>query len=254
MATIAFNTANLVARVSGWRFELANWGEQHRRTVERTDEAEWARICAEIAQAGYRAVEVWVAHVDPAGMTDARAKAYAKIMSDHGLTPIGLAGTLNDETARVCGQLGIPACNGGLWGSDLATVRRLTQSTGIHYNYENHPEKSVAEIVKQIEGGSDRIGAAVDTGMLGTQGIDAPAAIRELGPLVRHVHLKDVAAAGGHHTVPLGEGVVDLEGVMVALKEIGYAGAYSWEDEPEDRNPMEIAARMRQWIEARIRQ
>ncbi|MFA7235656.1 MAG: hypothetical protein WC058_02230 [Phycisphaeraceae bacterium] len=26
---IAFNTANLVARVSGYRFKLSNWMEQH---------------------------------------------------------------------------------------------------------------------------------------------------------------------------------------------------------------------------------
>ena len=30
MSRVAFNTANLVARVSGWKFELKNWGEQDR--------------------------------------------------------------------------------------------------------------------------------------------------------------------------------------------------------------------------------
>jgi hypothetical protein len=28
---------------------------------------------------------------------------------------------------------------------------------------------------------------------------------------------------------------------------------YSWEDEPEDRNPFDSAVRNRQWIEARLR-
>ena len=36
---IAFVTANLVAQVTDWRFELAQWGEQHKKTVAATDEA-----------------------------------------------------------------------------------------------------------------------------------------------------------------------------------------------------------------------
>jgi hypothetical protein len=30
---------------------------------------------------------------------------------------------------------------------------------------------------------------------------------------------------------------------------MGYGGVLSWEDEPEDRNPFDIAADMRQYIE-----
>jgi len=247
-AKVAFNTANLVARVSGYRFSLSNWGEQDRLTRERTDEREFAAICREVESAGYRAVEVWAAHVDPGRMTDARASLYRRILADHGLAPIGLAGTLTDETARVCQQLGIPACNGGYWGSDPQTVARVSAATGLRFNYENHPEKSVAEIREQVAG-VPGAGVAVDTGWLGTQGVDAPAAVRALGPLVRHVHLKDVAATGGHSTCPLGEGAVGIPAVVAALKSIGYAGWYSWEDEPEDRNPMDIAKAMREYIE-----
>jgi sugar phosphate isomerase/epimerase len=249
---IAFNTANLVARMTGWRFELKNWGEQHNKTVEQTDEKAWGEICKEIAAAGYRAVEIWVAHVDPAKMTDARAKTFKKILDDHGLQPIALAGTLTADNARVCQQLGIPTCNGGLWGTDLAGVRKTIQSTGVAYNFENHPEKSADEIREKIEGGKGGVGVALDTGWLGTQHVDAPAAIRSLDTLVKHVHLKDVKAVGGHETCPLGQGAVNIAGVIATLKAIGYAGWYSWEDEPEHRNPMLIAAEMRQWIETEL--
>ena len=34
---IAFNTANLVARHTNWKFELKKWGEQDKLTVEKTD-------------------------------------------------------------------------------------------------------------------------------------------------------------------------------------------------------------------------
>jgi len=62
-----------------------------------------------------------------------------------------------------------------------------------------------------------------------------------------------VKAAGGHESCLLGEGVADPAACIEALKEIGYAGVYSWEDEPEDRNPMESAVRNRRWIEERVR-
>jgi L-ribulose-5-phosphate 3-epimerase len=245
---ICFNTANLVARVTGYHFKMDKWGEQHEKTVAATNEHEWAAICAEIAGAGYHAVEVWAAHADPRVTTEARARAYRRIMDDHGLVPVGFAGGLTDGSARICQWMGIPAANGGFWGTSLAEVRRIVAETGLRCNYENHPEKSVEEIRAVIEGGDPSIGACVDTGWLGTHGIDAPSAIRALGPLVRHVHIKDVRRAGAHETCPLGEGRVDIRSVIRALKEMGYAGWYSWEDEPEDRNPMEIAARMRELI------
>lgn len=247
---IAFNTANFVARHTNWKFELKKWGEQDKLTVEKTDERDFATICKEIAAAGYRAVEIWRAHIDPPTMTEARAKTYRKILDDNGLTPVGLAGPLNDDTARVCQQLGIPCCNGGYWGSDRLTVERLVRETPVAFNYENHPEKSVDEIRQNIPAGNDKIGIALDTGWLGTGNIDGPTCVRELGSVIRHVHLKDVATLGQHDTCPLGEGVVNIKGVIKALKEIGYRGVLSWEDEPEDRNPMLIARPMREWIES----
>lgn len=80
-----------------------------------------------------------------------------------------------------------------------------------------------------------------------------PAQIRAGGKLVRNVHVKDVKAAAAHETCLLGEGVVDVAGCIAAIREIGYAGWYSWEDEPEDRNPFDSAVRNRKWIEAKLR-
>jgi sugar phosphate isomerase/epimerase len=250
MSNIAFITANMVGRFSGYRFQLKNWMEQDRLTRQKTDEKEWASICAEISAAGYTAVEIWAAHLD--GLTQARAKIYRRVLDDNNLRPIGLAGTLTDENARACKLLGIPVCNGGYWGSDPVAVKHLTESTGVKFNYENHPEKTAEEIIAQVDNGGPNIGIALDTGYLGTHGIDAPEAVRKMGKRIRHVHLKDVGAVGGHETVPLGTGIVNIIGLIAALKEIGYTGWYSWEDEPENRNPMEIASEMRCWIEEHL--
>lgn len=245
---IAFNTANLVARVNGYRFKLSNWMEQHHKTISQTDDKEFAAICREIAQCGYAAVEWWVAHIAPAGMTESRAAAYRAAMAECGITPVALAGGLDEGTARVCKHLHIPCVAGGVDQTRKMEIRELSRRTGIRVNHENHPETSVKEIRLKIDHGADGLGVAVDTGWMGTQGMNAPAAIRELGTLIRHVHVKDVAAPGAHDTVKLGTGCVDIAGCIRELKAIGYAGVLSWEDEPENRNPFDIAAEMRLYI------
>jgi sugar phosphate isomerase/epimerase len=238
---IAFNTANLVGRVSGYRYELAHWVEQHKKTVAATDERAWDSICQDIAAAGYTAIEVWEAHAAPESLNAAKAKSWGRIMKDHGLEPIGYAGDLGKEAIQICQWLGIPRINGGLHDLGPETATKLCRDAGINFNLENHPEKSVADILRPIAGGSFWLGVCIDTGWLGTQGVSAPTAIRDLKGLVRHVHVKDVRRTGGHETCRLGDGIVDIPAVLSALKAIGYTGWYSWEDEPEDRNPMELA-------------
>jgi sugar phosphate isomerase/epimerase len=249
---IAFNTANLVARVSGYRFELAKWGDQHRRTVEATDEAAWSAICEEIAAAGYKAIEIWQAHAAPETMTKQRAAAWRKILDRCKLEPIGYAGGLRRETTQICRWLGIPQINGGIGTLPLADATALCKEMRVRFNHENHPEKSPAEILSKVGGGNEWLGVCLDTGWLGTQGVSAPEAVRVCFPVLRHLHIKDVAAAGGHHTCLLGTGVVDLPGAMRELKRGGYDGWYAWEDEPEDRNPMLSAVENRVWIENQL--
>lgn len=250
---IAFNTANLVARVSNYQFELKNWGAQVALTVEQTDEMAFRDICREIKAAGYNAVELWEAHIDPTVMNAERAQIWKQILDENGLQVVAYAGGIRPESVEVCKLLGIPQICGGLRVT-LDEATKLCRDLGIAFNYENHPEKSVEEILAKIDNGNDVIGLAVDTGWLGTQGVNAPQAIRTLGDKVRHVHVKDVKAPGSHETCILGQGIVDIPGVFVALKEIGYDGWYSWEDEPEDRNPMESARANREYIEKLLSQ
>ncbi len=251
---IAFNTANLVARVSGYHFELKHWGEQHARTVRETDEAAWRAICHDIAGAGSWAVEVWEAHAAPEALNEEKAAAWKRILDEAGLTPVGYAGKLSSRTVQICRWLGIPCINGGLGSLSLADADTLCQSSGVRFHFENHPEKSAEEILAKIDGGSEWVGVCIDTGWLGTQAISAPDAIRTLGLLVRHVHIKDVKAHGGHETCLLGSGIVDVGGCLQALRDMGYEGWYSWEDEPEDRNPLDSAVQNRQRIEEHLAQ
>lgn len=249
---IAFNTANLVARFTNYRYELKNWGEQHQKTVAQTDATAWRAICREIAAAGFHAVEVWEAHAAPESLNREKALVWKSILEENGLRPVAYAGGLRRETLQICQWLGIPHVDGGLRGQSPEQATALCRNMGVRFNLENHPEKTAAEVLAKIGGGNDWLGACVDTGWLGTQGADVPATIRALGRFVRHTHIKDVKAAGAHETCLLGEGIVNVEGCLAVLRELGYGGWYSWEDEPEDRNPFDSAVRNRRWLEERL--
>jgi L-ribulose-5-phosphate 3-epimerase len=249
---LAFNTANLVARVSNYRYELKHWGEQHQKTVALTDEAAWAVICKEIAAAGFPAVEIWEAHAAPESLNRDKTMRWKRILDDHGLRPIGYGGSFRRETLQICQWLGIPYINGGLRGQTPEQATALCQEFGVRFNIENHPEKTAAEALAKVGGGNDWLGLCIDTGWFGTQGANVPEQIRAAGKLLRHTHIKDVKAAGGHETCLLGEGVVNVAGCLTVLQETGYRGWYSWEDEPEDRNPFDSAVRNRKWLEGHL--
>jgi sugar phosphate isomerase/epimerase len=51
---------------------------------------------------------------------------------------------------------------------------------------------------------------------------DPPATVRKLAPLIRHVHLEDIAATRVHHHLIPGEGVIDFGATLKALDEVGY--------------------------------
>jgi L-ribulose-5-phosphate 3-epimerase len=247
-----FNTANLVARVTGYRYQLSQWMEQHKKTIAATDEAAWRTICKEIAAAGFKAVDVWEAHAAPEALDEAKARTWRRILDDNGLLPVSYAGQLRPETLRICQWMGIPHIDGGLRENTPEKATALCREHGIRFNIENHPEKSASEILAKVGGGNDWLGVCIDTGWLATQGAPGPATIKACAPFVRHTHVKDVKKAGAHETCMLGEGVADVAGCLAALREVKYAGWYSWEDEPEDRNPFDSAVRNREWIEKHL--
>ena len=249
---ISFVTANLVGQVSGYRFELAHWGDQHKKTVAATDAAAWRSICKEIYATGFRAIEIWEAHAAPEAMNRERGATWKAIMDDQGLKAIGYGGILSRKTLEICQWLDIPRFNGWIGDSTPEQATIMCREMGVHFNLENHPQKSASELLKIIAGGNEWLGICIDMGWLGTQGASGPEIIRACGPLVRHTHVKDIKAVGAHDTCLLGDGVAQVAACIATLKELGYTGWYSWEDEPEDRNPFDSAVRNRRWIEKQL--
>lgn len=51
---------------------------------------------------------------------------------------------------------------------------------------------------------------------------DPAATVHKLAPLIRHVHLEDIAATRVHHHLIPGEGVIDFGATLKALDDVGY--------------------------------
>jgi inosose dehydratase len=105
------------------------------------------------------------------------------------------------------------------------------------------------------------VGLCLDTGHLLLGRGDPVRAVRDWGSRINHVHLKDARLDVLHAIVdegapveaiwrrrafcPLGEGDVDVDGVLAALNEIGYEGWLVVEQDiiPEPDTPVDQAAR-----------
>jgi inosose dehydratase len=105
----------------------------------------------------------------------------------------------------------------------------------------------------------ERVGLCLDTGHWTVGGGDPVAAVRTYGPRLRHLHLKDVdasvlaglragevpsftAAVDDVVFNPLGEGVLDLDGLLAALDELGYGGWLMVEQDSFVGGHREVAA------------
>jgi len=289
MNTISFMTANFVARELNYHM-TRGWGEgdsavsQYFRTEE-TFAGRFDAMLGEITPLGFKAVDLWGAHLNPDWATPRQIEQAAAILSKRGLTVSSLAFWLPadlgklDKIADIAKALGVRIIGGGcapeVLGAKRSEFIKALEKHDLVYGYENHPEKSADDLLAKVgDDAGGRIGVTIDTGWFGTYRCSAPDAIRQLAGRLVHVHLKDICephiASGhkdiresapgknptlkemGHETCALGEGVVDVEGCVAALKATGYKGGISIEHEPEDHNPLEDVklgyGRLQKWL------
>jgi sugar phosphate isomerase/epimerase len=102
----------------------------------------------------------------------------------------------------------------------------------IHNHGPHLPWETIDEIEAALVARHPDLGACVDTGHFIRSGIDPVEAIRRFGGRLHAVHLKDFVAAGTFADgCILGEGMLDLEAVFAALREVEFSGALSLEYE-----------------------
>lgn len=92
------------------------------------------------------------------------------------------------------------------------------------------------EFAKHVQ--SPYLGLNFDIGHFFCVKDDPAATVHKLAPLIRHVHLEDIAATRVHHHLVPGEGVIDFHATLKALKQVGYAGwvtieLYTYHENPD---------------------
>ena len=114
----------------------------------------------------------------------------------------------------------------------------------IHNHGPHLPWETLEEIASALEGRHPSFGACVDTGHFIRSGIDPVEAIRGFGARVHGVHLKDFVEAGAlAEGCILGDGLLRLDAVFAALREVQFSGALSleYEENPENVVPDLVA-------------
>ena len=262
MPVLSFMSANYVARTLGYHM-TQGWMEGDASTNAyfrplATFETRFEAIVRDIHAMGFRAMDIWTAHLNPAWATPEHIAQARRVLARYEMAVVSLAGGFGETVAEVTAScqlakaMGTDVLGGGtsLLFSDRSRRVATLKTHGVRLGVENHPEKTPEELLQKIgESDPEVIGVAVDTGWFGTHGYDAAQAIERLGNRVFHVHLKDIyppqfdsppgvtLKGNGHETCAFGEGVVPLEACVRALEKIGYTGALSIEHEPEDFDP-----------------
>jgi sugar phosphate isomerase/epimerase len=266
MMRVSFITANYVAREVNYNLRPFTWGAADRATVEAFHGASFGEkfneLCQNVWDAGFTNIDLWVAHLNPLIATKTQIDEAAAILKQHGLSVVaytaglGRADLTRADAVKVyeaAKTIGAPVLGVGLNLTNARLAYDLGKEYGIKYAIENHPEKNPQELLARIGDYGEVIGVTQDTGFWGEFGYDAVKATHELKDHLLHMHLKQVHnTPDGWHSCAYDEGVVDIAGVVNALKEIGYSAAISVEHEPahEDPTPAVVhsAKLLRGWL------
>ena len=142
----------------------------------------------------------------------------------------------------------------------VAYVKRLLADAGVQkigIAIENLPKYSLAEVIAAhdiLEQEGYRMGVCLDTGHCHINkyfAYDVAEAIRVLGKRIKMLHIHDNSRNADAHFVP-SMGSIKWKGVMEALADVGYEGAFNYELQP-GKIPAEARAEYEQFAAAMAR-
>jgi len=186
----------------------------------------------------------------------------ATALTDYAATVIKLhaAGTIyfaKDEDADIrgkfeyCKRAGIGVIVAGDPAPEtLPRIEKFVNQYDIRIAIHNHgPEDklwhSPLDILKAVKGMDPRIGCCIDVGHTVRAGTDVVQAIREAGPRLFNVHMKDLTNSQSKESqVAMGDGIVTVRKMFEALIATKYPGFVDLEYEihPDDPMPGVIAS------------
>lgn len=150
-------------------------------------------------------------------------------------------------------RAGITSADRVALAEQLAVHGRIAKDAGIRLSLHHHFDQPVMlpEDVREFWGGIEPgvIGLTVDTAHLAKSGVsDIPGFIREFAPIIDNVHLKDYA----HGQWKLvGQGELDLDGILAALSDVGYDG-WLCIDEESDASLKDGLTISRAWLDQHL--
>lgn len=123
----------------------------------------------------------------------------------------------------------------GAWENYIDSLKTLTEiceDAGIDFVLEGHANVEIGTTDGILRAAdhirSDHFGTNFDTAWQLVQREYLPWSIYKLGSMIRHVHLRDGDGLLCY-SLPPGMGIIDWNGVVRTLKEIGYQGFLSFE-------------------------
>src|SRR5216684_6785826 len=126
----------------------------------------------------------------------------------------------------------------------LPRIEKFVKEYDIRFAIHNHgPEDklwhSPLDVLKAVKGMDARIGCCVDVGHTVRAGTDVVQAIREVGPRLFNVHMKDLTSFQDKESqVAVGEGIMPVKKIFEALGAIKYKGSVDLEYEIHADDPM----------------
>ncbi len=206
----------------------------------------------EVVTLGCERAEVWLGHAvaEPGRVRPALAARELQLAAVS-IGGVYRAGTpLLDRLGDLLAELRAPRVVTCVAPGLLAHVRAAIPSE-IEILVENHWDQPLAEpgeVLAELRG-VPNAGACVDTGHAALAGWPPARFVAQLGPVVRHVHLKDARLPPfwqrtlGRRVrrrllprpvpTPPGEGALDVPALLAALRRSGFAGTLSVELEGE---------------------
>lgn len=244
--TVSFMLANYAFRPLG--YQTGNWEAAEQATSDYfapldTFGARFEAYLADVRDLGFRAVDLWQPMFDARWLSVEHLDTAADLLDRYRLRAVSFAGWLGasaDEFEHHCeiaAALGAPLLTGST-GASQPFVAAALNKFGLKWAYENEPETTPEAILEVIgTDAPDCVGICADTGWFGTHGVDAAEALQSLAPRLMHVHLKDVRRAGDHVSCRYGAGIVPVERCARTLRDVGYTGAISIENETSGGDP-----------------
>ena len=187
----------------------------------------------------------------PLKSTAEQRKAVVAKSRDAGLTPLSCG---NIDMKRGESELrnafeyardaGIPTIVCAPSRENLPALDRLVKEFNIKLAIHNHgPEDKVfpspLDVWQAVEKFDERIGLCIDVGHTTRAGVDPARAIRTCSARLYDVHLKDLVSREPRARVTeVGRGVLDIRGILQALREIGFTGHVGLEHEKDMNDPL----------------